>query len=106
MDLQLPLVLALNMMDVAKQSGIEIDIALLEKKLGVPVVSVTARDFQGVQELKNAIVKQYENPKLASTGINIHAYAPEVIDEIKAYFHIENDYAAFELAHHTTSLEI
>ncbi|MEY2799147.1 MAG: hypothetical protein RI934_135 [Bacteroidota bacterium] len=100
MDLQLPLVLALNMMDIAKQSGIEIDIALLEKKLGIPVVSVAARDFQGVQELKNAIVKQYENPKLASTGINVHAYAPEVIDEIKAYFHIENDYAAFELAHH------
>ena len=99
-DLQLPVVLALNMMDVAQQSGIEINVPLLAEKLGVPVVAVTARDFQGIPALKEAIVQQFEHPTLPSSTIHIHGYAPEVIDEIKNYFHINNDYAAFELAHH------
>ncbi|MEY3842740.1 MAG: hypothetical protein RIR80_311 [Bacteroidota bacterium] len=99
-DLQLPVVLALNMMDVAEQSGIEINVPLLAEKLGVPVVAVTARDFQGITALKDAIVQQFEQPTLPSSTIHIHGYAPEVIDEIKNYFHINNDYAAFELAHH------
>ena len=99
-DLQLPVVLALNMMDVAEQSGIEINVTLLAEKLGVPVVAVTARDFQGITALKDAIVQQFEQPTLPSSTIHIHGYAPEVIDEIKNYFHINNDYAAFELAHH------
>lgn len=99
-DLQLPVVLALNMMDVAQQSGIEIKVTLLAEKLGVPVVAVTARDLQGISALKDAIVQQFEHPTLPSSTINIHGYAPEVIDEIKNYFHINNDYAAFELAHH------
>ena len=99
-DLQLPVVLALNMMDVAQQSGIEINVTLLAEKLGVPVVAVTARDFQGITALKDAIVQQFEQPTLPSSTIHIHGYAPEVIDEIKNYFHINNDYAAFELAHH------
>jgi ferrous iron transport protein B len=99
-DLQLPVVLALNMMDVAQYSGIEINVPLLSEKLGVPVVAVTARDLQGIEDLKNAIVAQFENPTLPTSTIHIHGYAPEVIDEIKAYFQITNDYAAFELAHH------
>lgn len=99
-DLQLPVVLALNMMDVAQQSGIEINVPLLAEKLGIPVVAVTARDFQGIPALKEAIVQQFEHPSLPSSTIHIHGYAPEVIDEIKNYFHINNDYAAFELAHH------
>ena len=99
-DLQLPVVLALNMMDVAQQSGIEINVPLLAEKLGVPVVAVTARDFQGIPALKEAIAQQFEQPTLPSSTIHIHGYAPEVIDEIKNYFHINNDYAAFELAHH------
>ncbi len=99
-DLQLPVVLALNMMDVAEQSGIEINVTLLAEKIGVPVVAVTARDFQGITALKDAIVQQFEQPTLPSSTIHIHGYAPEVIDEIKNYFHINNDYAAFELAHH------
>ena len=87
-DLQLPVVLALNMMDVAEQSGIEINVTLLAEKLGVPVVAVTARDFQGIPALKDAIIQQFEQPTLPSSTIHIHGYAPEVIDEIKNYFHI------------------
>ncbi len=46
-----PLVLVLNMMDVARAHGLKIDLALLEKELGIPVVPVVATKKQGIGEL-------------------------------------------------------
>jgi ferrous iron transport protein B len=44
LELQIPLVVCLNMMDVAIRRGVEIDIAKLEQELGVPVVPTIARN--------------------------------------------------------------
>jgi ferrous iron transport protein B len=52
----LPTVVALNMVDVAKDRGIEIDIASLSKRLGVPVIPIQATHGQGFAELKAALV--------------------------------------------------
>ena len=51
-DRQFPLVVALNMVDVATQQGISINVPVLERELGVPVVPMVARKEQGVTELK------------------------------------------------------
>lgn len=53
--LSVPLVLALNMMDVAEEQGKSIDIAGLEKRLGVPVIPMTASRGKGVQDLLAAL---------------------------------------------------
>ncbi len=55
LELQQPMVVALNMTDVATQSGISIDIARLSRLLGVPVVPVQAKRRQGIEDLKRAI---------------------------------------------------
>ena len=49
------MVIALNMADEAKKEGIEIDVEQLSKIIGVPVVLVSARDKEGIDELLNAI---------------------------------------------------
>jgi ferrous iron transport protein B len=51
----LPTVVALNMVDVAADRGIEIDVAGLSQRLGVPVVPIQASRGQGLEELKLAI---------------------------------------------------
>lgn len=51
----LPLILVLNMMDEARKSGVEINIPLLEKELGVPVVGVVSTTGEGMNELKERI---------------------------------------------------
>ncbi len=51
------LVVALNMMDVAKQEGIEIDTNILEAALGVPVVPLIATHAQGVHQLLDIVNK-------------------------------------------------
>ena len=53
--LGLPTVLALNMADVAKHRGVQIDIAVLERELGMPVVQTVAVRRGGADELISAI---------------------------------------------------
>jgi len=54
MELGLPVCIALNMMDVAKNRGIKIDINKLSKLLGVPVIATIARNGKGKKELMDA----------------------------------------------------
>jgi ferrous iron transport protein B len=56
LDLELPLVIALNMMDAAARDGIRIDVPALSHELGVPVVPLVASQGKGIDELRQAIV--------------------------------------------------
>lgn len=58
MEMDCPVVLALNMMDKAKKEGVEIDLALLETRLGIRVVPVAAAKGEGKAELIRAIADQ------------------------------------------------
>ncbi len=51
MELKIPMVLALNMMDEVRAAGGSIDIALLRERLGVPVVPISAAKNEGIGEL-------------------------------------------------------
>ena len=51
LELQIPMVLALNMMDEVRGNGGEIDINAMEELLGIPVVPISAAKNQGVDEL-------------------------------------------------------
>ncbi|MBB2483207.1 ferrous iron transport protein B [Bacillus sp. APMAM] len=46
-----PVIIGLNMIDVAERRGIHIDAATLSRKLGIPVVPITARSGKGCHEL-------------------------------------------------------
>jgi len=54
-ELPIPLILDLNMVDVARERGINVHKDLLAGALGAPVVSSVAISGEGVQELRNAI---------------------------------------------------
>ncbi|HEU4850695.1 MAG TPA: ferrous iron transporter B [Telluria sp.] len=53
--LGLPMVLALNMTDVARKRGIQIDTAMLSRELGIPVVETVAVQSGGEQSLVQAL---------------------------------------------------
>ncbi len=56
----LPLILVVNILDEAKRLGIEIDLGVLQERLGIPVVGTVMAKRQGLAELKTAIY-QYES---------------------------------------------
>lgn len=58
-----PIVLILNMIDVAKEKGIEIDYDNLAYELGVTVVPITASKKDGLEELKSLLKRDYNYPK-------------------------------------------
>jgi len=52
MDLGLPVMICLNMTDVAAQAGLEIDVPALERELGAPVIPTVASKGRGLDDLK------------------------------------------------------
>jgi ferrous iron transport protein B len=56
-ELQVNLVVVLNMYDVVQSRGDQIDIDALSRKLGAPVIAATATKKEGINELKDAILK-------------------------------------------------
>lgn len=54
-ELKLPVVIALNMVDVAEKQGLRLDPAKLAEELGVPVVPIQANANKGLVELKQAL---------------------------------------------------
>ncbi len=54
-ELGLPCVLALNMVDVAERTGVRLDPAKLAEELGIPVVPMQANAKRGIVELKQAL---------------------------------------------------
>ncbi len=95
-DLKLPVVVVLTMMDLAKKKGILIDLVALERELGVPVVAVNPRKQKGLAQLKKAIEltkqQQYQSP--ARDFIDNKALAPAPIEDIKKEIPELSDYTA------------
>ena len=55
LELKIPVVVALNMMDMARRDGFHIDVAKLREELGCVVVPVSARNDEGIDELKREL---------------------------------------------------
>lgn len=95
-DLKIPVVIALSMMDMAKKKGIRIDTERLARELGVPVVVVDPRKNKGIPQLKKAVemtAQQLYQPPVRDFVDN-KALAEASIEEIKTHFPSFSDYRA------------
>jgi ferrous iron transport protein B len=79
-ELGVPLIIALNMADVAESRGVEIDIPLLSELLGSPVVSMVGLRNRGTDELKATIGKTLRG-EIKFRGVRA-TYGREVEEEI------------------------
>jgi ferrous iron transport protein B len=85
LDLHIPVVVALTMLDLARQKGTQIDIKGLALELGVPVIPVNPRKNKGLPQLKRSIALLQENrSKWASRPFfDSYALAPQPIDAVQ-----------------------
>lgn len=103
-DLQIPVVMALTMNDIAASKGIKIDIAGLAKELGITIVAVNPRKNKGIPELKKALQQLQTNSSavndkkfmdtqiLAPAAIKgVHALVPGISDYAAVHYLINHD---------------
>jgi len=88
LDLGRPVILALNMMDLAFKAGLEIRVARLEKELGIPVIPCEAANGKGLVELRQAMSRA--DLPLARHAWDIPAAIAPAVSELAASLH-END---------------
>ena len=62
-ELGKPVVLALNMMDIVEERGMEIDLHRLPEMLGIPVIPVSARKKTGLDILMHAVLHHVQSSK-------------------------------------------
>ncbi|MFS8616945.1 MAG: ferrous iron transport protein B [Solitalea sp.] len=102
-DLKIPVILALNMIDVAEKAGLKIDIDKLSRKLGVPVIPLNARNKQGIAELKAAIARVSPVPTQKKT-IDVASLEPAFLSEVQQRLSIEEPYEALHVANQYKNL--
>lgn len=95
-DLKIPVVIGLTMLDIAKKKGIRVDLEELERALGVPVVSINPRKNKGMAQLKKAVEltaqQQYKVP--SRNFIESSALAANAINGVKDILPELSDYRA------------
>jgi len=69
LDMRVPLVVALNQMDVAERHGLKVDPAHLARHLGCPVVPLVASRGEGVEALKAAVLEVAEARRLPAARV-------------------------------------
>ena len=93
-DLEIPTVLAINMVDQMNRKGISIDLSLLKKELNTEVILISARKNEGIQEVKEAIIRCHVAAKASPLcGIN-SKIDPDYFENLKK---ISPNYSLYEL---------
>lgn len=90
MELQKPMVIALNMMDEVTASGNSIDVHTLSEHLRCPIVPISASKNEGIDELIRVVKKQIRDGKQA---VNLDFCKGEVHRAIHSIAHIIEDHA-------------
>lgn len=93
-DLEIPTVLAINMVDQMSKKGITIDLSLLAKELNTEVILISARKNEGIKEVKEALIRCHIAAKASPLcGIN-SKIDPDYFESLKQ---ISANYSLYEL---------
>lgn len=99
MDLNIPVILALSMTDIAATKGIQIDIAALQQILQIPVLSINPRKNIGIDELKKTLLLFNKDLKTQRAPfIPLDQISGSWIEEYKVLCQAKSNYAALQTA--------
>jgi len=75
-DMGFPLVLAVNMIDISRDKNVEVNLDFLEEKLQIPVIPVSARTKENIDELKSEVFNKdlAPRPKVLHQKLNRQKY--------------------------------
>jgi ferrous iron transport protein B len=92
LELEVPMILCLNMMDEAQRKGIQIDPKKLSTILGIPVIPTIATTGKGLKELFTEVLKVWkekERGKILIFSKDIEAIINELVSHLQSHWPIE-----------------
>lgn len=95
-DLGVPVILALNMVDLAERKGIFYEMDILAAKLGIPVVAINARNKVGIDVVKSLLLDESRHHKVSY--FNISQVNEQLLNDICEITDKKNPYAALQYA--------
>jgi len=115
LDMDIPMVCALNMYDEFEQRGDQLDISVLQTLLGTPLVPTSFKTGMGVEQLFRTVIQVYEGVSHTARHIHIN-YGHEIEDgirHIQSYLKPDKSihprystrYVAIKLLEHDTDIE-
>ncbi|MFT6871243.1 MAG: ferrous iron transport protein B [Roseivirga sp.] len=102
-DLNIPMVLVLNMMDVADRRQLKIDLRGLSIDLGVKIIPTNSHSGAGVEALKNILTQPLIHSK--KPFYKVKSLAEKTIEDIKTEFNLDEDYRAYQYAQQNVRLK-
>ena len=115
LDMDIPMVAALNMYDEFERRGDTVDLQVLSTLLGTPLVPTSFKSGQGVEQLFRTVIQVYEGVSMQARHIHIN-YGHEIEDgirHIQSYLKPDSSihprystrYVALKLLEHDTDIE-
>ncbi len=93
LELGKPMILAINMADIAEQMGIQIDCQKLSNELGCPVILTQAHKHIGLDEVKSALISQV--PKPHPLKLSIPSELKQAMAAFEELLRSEHHYASY-----------
>lgn len=81
LELEIPMLLCLNMMDEAQRKGIQINVQKLARVLGIPVLSTIGKTGKGVRELFDEAIKVFET-RIRGKSLRFRKDIEEIIEQV------------------------
>ena len=91
MELEVPMILVLNIMDEAERAGIRIDVEKLEAILGIPVVPTIATSGKGIRELRERIEERMGEEEWEPSKVKLNPELERVVSEVEESLEGEYD---------------
>ncbi|ESS71812.1 ferrous iron transport protein B [Methyloglobulus morosus KoM1] len=97
LEMKVPMILALNMMDIVKQRGIKIDVEFISQALGCPVVAISAASKNGIAGLKETINQAARNKPIPTAKIHYSDALEQAINELSTALRLASNHYSCDL---------
>lgn len=91
LEMKIPTVVAVNMMDVVKKRGVKIDLEKLSQLLGCPVVGIVARQQQGIDQLKKTILETKQNHPTPTAQLSLPSEINHAVQQLMRLLSIPDE---------------
>ena len=79
LEMKVPIIIVLNMMDLAQKRNLEIDVAHMEAHLGCPIIPISAVRREDIESVKDKVAKALSSPQVSKTRVS---YSNEIEEAV------------------------